>query len=247
MASFRSSLAVLAFSAACAASCGGPTEPSGRASLVVTVIDQSTGRPITSDIHGIAVTVQGPATTTMNAVGGTATFRALPSGTYVITSRADYGYEQTGDISVLVEADKTVALNLKPIDDAIVTEVFVEGQGVIGKGGTVDVPASGISFRMRGKYQSIANPWQLTYVIVEMLSPDGRAYGASNCCAATHLVTGPNDFEYAIRGWFPCSGVFCSDTAALNVKLYYFPPGAFFSMVLRNKSQAWPIAFRTVR
>ena len=241
----RSSLAV--FACAGALSCGGPTAPSDTPTLVVTAIDQSSSQPITTDIHAIAITVQGPVASTMPVAGGAATFRALPPGTYLITGRADYGYEQAAQVSVSVDGDKSVALNFRPIDDAIVTEVFVEGQGVIGKGGTINVTPSGVSFRMRGKYQSITNPWQLTYVIVEMLAPDGRAYGASNCCAATHTVTGPNDFEYAIRGWFPCSGLFCSDTAALNVKLHYFPPGAFFSTVLRNKSQPWPITFRTLR
>jgi hypothetical protein len=209
----------------------------------VTAIDKSTGQMITSDIFGIAVSVQGPATRTIALAGGAATFRALPPGTYVVTARADYGYEQA-TLNLTVGGDQAVALNLMPIDDAIVTEVFVEGRGIIGKGATIDVPATGVNFRMRGKYQSMAAPWEMTYVIVEMLAADGRAYGASSCCQATHVVTGPNDFEYSIRGWLPCSGMFCSDAAALNVKLHYFPPGAFFSTVLRNKSQMWPIAFR---
>jgi hypothetical protein len=228
----------------CAAAAGcGPTRPSDGATLVVRTIDQFTQQPITADIHGITVTVQGPATSTLPAAGGRATFRALPQGTYVIKARAEYGYDLV-EVTVAIDGDETTALNLPPIDDAIVTEIFVEGVGVIGKGAIINVPPSGIDWRIRGKYQAISRPWELTYVIVEMLSPDGRAYGASICCPATHSVTGPHDFEYAIRGWVPCSGTFCSDTDALNVKLHYFPPGAFFSTVLRNASQPWPIVFR---
>jgi hypothetical protein len=210
----------------------------------VRAIDQSSGQPIASDIYGIAVTVQGPATSTMAIANGRATFPALPPGTYTIKARAEYGYDEPAAMTVTIDNDQAIALNLNPIDDALVTEVFVEGVGTIGKGAIVSVPTAGIDLRIRGKYQSIANPWQVTYVIVEMLSPDGRAFGASICCAATHLVTSPNDFEYSIRGWVPCSGTFCSDTDALNVKLHYFPPGAFFSTVVRNKSQPWPIVFR---
>jgi len=187
----RKSVAILPFVCACAVSCGGPRSPSGGPTLVVTAIDKSTGQMITSDIFGIAVSVQGPATRTIALAGGAATFRALPPGTYVVTARADYGYEQA-TLNLTVGGDQAVALNLMPIDDAIVTEVFVEGRGIIGKGATIDVPATGVNFRMRGKYQSMAAPWEMTYVIVEMLAADGRAYGASSCCQATHVVTGPN-------------------------------------------------------
>jgi hypothetical protein len=240
----QTSFIALLFVYATCAGCGGPTKPSDGATLVVRAIDQSTGQPIASDIYGIAVTIQGPATSTMAIANGRATFRALPRGTYAINSHAEYGYDESAAMTVTVDGDQTVTLSLKPIDDAVVTEVFVEGVGAIGKGAIINVPPTGIDFRIRGKYQSIANPWQLTYVIVEMLSPDGRAYGASICCVATHTVFGPNDFEYSIRGWVPCSGTFCSDTDALNVKLHYFPPGAFFSTVLRNKAQPWPLVFR---
>jgi hypothetical protein len=210
----------------------------------VRAVDQSSGRPVSSNIYGITVAIQGPATSTATVANGRATFQGLPHGTYTVTSHAEYGYDESPALTARLDGDQTVTLNLTPIDDALVTEVFVEGVGVIGKGATINVPPAGIDLRVRGKYQSLANPWQLTYVIVEMLSPDGRAYGASVCCAATHTVSGPNDFEYSIRGWVPCSGTFCSDTDALNVKLHYFPPGAFFSTVLRNKSQPWPIMFR---
>lgn len=128
--------------------CGGPTQPSGSVSVVVRVVDELSELPILDPAFGITVTLTGPSTATQAAIGATAVFSGLAPGAYAVTTDYVYGYRQREAMSVMLDGRHSVTLPLLPVDDLGVTEVVVDGQGSIPKGGTIRRQPWPLSYRL---------------------------------------------------------------------------------------------------
>jgi hypothetical protein len=237
--------------------CGGPTTPSGTTptgspSLVVRVLDDSTRLPITDSAFGIVVRLDGQATYSQPAIGGTASFPSLASGIYRLTTEYAYGYRQVDLVSLTVDRPQTFTLSLLPFDDLGVTEVLVDGQGSIPKGGTIDIPLEGVTVTFRGRYQlvSYTSPLRLTFR-ANFSAPSGNELGPLLGFAAGPLTA--TDWEVTRRGWIPCyvdyrpsSPTTTCLTVTDSIVLELYDPlgraGAGTSIMGRH--QPWPVTYR---
>ena len=237
----RLSVAMVALLSAigCGAS---PTGPDGGFTVTVTVLDEVTSQPIVDQSFGVSVRLG--AAGAQAAANGKAVISGIASGTYRLTTEIDYGYTQLDLISVTVDASKAVTLRLKPIDDLAVTEVFVEGQGLIAKGGAFDVPAEGVTLRYRGRYQSIKYPWpSLLLIQPGTTASNGQAFGGGT--RASSVQVSATDWEYTYFGWKPCDGATCRTSSEfVNLYMAKVLGSPFNQDALMNKQQRWPMTFR---
>ena len=187
------------------AGCGGsPTAPAGGAILVVRALDERTRQPIIDNDTGITVQLAGTSVHTQRVKDGVTTFSGIQPDTYRVTTTADFAFHQFDVFSIVLDGVRSFDLALTPIDDAIATEILVDGQGSIPRGGTVDVPAQGgINIHYRGKWQSLTAPFSETGAF------HLRAYfdevGDLNKSEA--LALHPSDWERSLTGFVPCLGV----------------------------------------
>jgi len=227
--------------------CGGPTSPSGDASLVVNVVDESTTLPIVDPGFGITVKLTGPATYSQIVSGGTARFSSMVAGLYRLTTEYVYGYRQLDVISVMVDRPQTLRLSMLRVDDLGVTEVFVDGQGSIPKGGAIDVPAGGVTLTFRGRYQLVnyARPALLGFFADPFCDP--FEYGT----AGAFTDGPPNDtqWERSMARWIPCIGgpfdlrcVTATDSILVTLADPRARAGA--GTVIMRRLQPWPISYR---
>lgn len=238
---------VVSVALSAALSCG-TTTPSGTATLTVRTIDERTNQLILESAFGITVRVSGSATREQRVTNGLTVFDAIPTGLYTITTIIDYGYRQLDVVSVSVSEAKTYDVRLTPIDDLTATQIVVEGQGSIPKGGTIDVPADGLTIRFQGKYISPRFPWPNPVIFsADIVDVTGRGVG-SGLFPQSALALGPSDWAYVIRQWRPCErasdrSVTCvmqSDAIFLSMGKQNNGP----STDLMGKRQAWPLTFR---
>jgi hypothetical protein len=135
---------------------------------------------------------------------GLATFQGIQPGTYRVTTTAEFGFRQPEAVSILVDGDRSADVELTPVDDAIATEVFVDGQGSISKGGTIDVPAQGgINIRYRGKWQSVTTPFSDGGSLRLRASFDD----VGELHTSETLALRPAEWERSLNGFVPCLGV----------------------------------------
>ncbi len=225
-----------------AAGCGRPVSPSGTPSLVVRFTDEVTGQLVTDVLVGLVAHVEGPSASNSAAVNGIATFSDLPSTTYTVTATAKYGYAVLDVFHVTLTESRTVEFQLRPKNDVIVTEVFVDGQGAVPPGGAIDVSDAGITLHLRGKYLAWSAPW-----------PAPKSFDVGFIAAASRLkyadvTQSPSDWEALHTQWKPCTnvvggGVACFthvDSIQANMNDLQFRP----SVSLAGRTQPWPVTFR---
>lgn len=227
--------------------CGGPTAPSGDASVVVRVIDEATSLPIVDPAFGISVKLTGPATYTRTVSGGTASFSSVVSGTYSLTTEFTYGYRQLDLISIIIDRPQTFTLPMLPVDDLGLTEVLVDGQGSIPKGGSINVAADGVTLTFRGRYQLVKypRPSLLGFLADPFSAP--FEYGT----AASYVTAPPSDtqWEFTMSRWVPCLGgsvnltcVTASESILLRLNDPRARAGA--GTTIMSRLQSWPITYR---
>lgn len=227
--------------------CGGPTSPTGEASLVVRVVDDVTSLPIIDPVFGISVHLTGPAAYSQTATGGTARFSRMVPGTYSLTTEFSYGYRQLDIISVVVDRPLTFTLPMLPVDDIGLTEVFVDGQGIIPQGGFISVAADGVNITFRGRYQLVkyARPPLFGFLADPFSAP--FEYGT----AASYVPGPPSDtqWEFTMSRWIPCLGSSANLrclTASESILLRLTDPHARAGAgtTIMNRMQPWPIRYR---
>ena len=250
----------LAATLASVAACGGnPAAPSAGASLVVRAQDERTRQLITDDDTNITIQLAGASTYTQRVRNGVATFSGVPPGMYGVTTSIAFAFHQFDVLSVMLEGSRSLDLPLTPIDDATATEVFVEGQGSIPKGGTINVPAQGgINLHVRGRWQSVTAPFSDTGAF------QLRAYfdEVGDLNKAETLTLRATDWERFISGFVPCGGVVsapnrCGTQAStLRVIIYrrvgshtecHTGAGCFpvaDNVTVASKALTWPVTFR---
>jgi hypothetical protein len=223
--------------------CSSPSGPSGSSSLAVQLLDELTGQPITDAGFGIVVQIAGPGISTQQPVNGTAVFSGIASGTYRVTTDVGYGYRQLDIVTVNVDGTNSLPLKLKPIDDLMVTGIFVDGQGSIPDGGTIDIPFEGVTLRFRGKYRPLKYPWPSEYVFQVYFN------SAQDLRSVQSEPTNSSDWQSTQTGWVPCTrdaqrNQRC-DTSGDLLNLYfakYF--GSQAQEALMVKTQQWLVHFR---
>jgi hypothetical protein len=244
----RRSLLVLLVAAF--AGCGSPAAPeAGTTSLSVRVLDESTGTPILDSVYAVAVQLVGPQTYTQAAVSGTAEFPSIAPGDYVVTASVLFGYIQLDYLKVSLSGPKTMTVPLTPIDDLGVQEVIVDGQGSIQRGGTINVPASGVTIHFRGKYRSSRSPWPIVNLI--SASPESSVPGAfAHDSDKSVTVSSASDFEVTETNFVPChqahtgSPITCY-TQSDVIHLVMTTPSTriVIAKPLAIKDQPWPLKF----
>jgi len=238
---------------------GGPAAPSAGASLAVRALDERTRQPITDDDTGITIQLAGTSTYTQRVRSGVATFLGIQPGTYRVTTSAEFGFHQFDVLSVMLEGSRSLELPLTPIDDATATEILVDGQGSIPKGGTIDVPArGGINLHVRGRWQSVTAPFSDTGAF------HLRAYfdEIGDLNRSQTLTLRPADWERSLTGFVPCLGVVSapnqcrSQASTLRVIIdrtvgshteCHVVVGCFSvpdNVTVVSKALTWPVTFR---
>jgi hypothetical protein len=251
----RALLALLSILCVC---CGGPTTPSGDASLTVRVIDEVTSLPIIDPVFAISVHLTGPATYSQTINGGTASFSGMVPGTYSLTTAGPlvtalrgntdfpYGYRQLDVISVAVDRPQTFTLRMLPVDDLEVTEVFVDGQGSIPKGGTITVPSDGLNLTFRGRYQLVKYPRPSRLFFTANPFAAGFGYGTAN--PQTQGPPSDVQWEFIMSRWIPCLGgatnMMCV-TASESILLGLLDPTARAGAgtTIMSRLQTWPLTY----
>lgn len=227
------------------ASCGGPTSPSGSPSLVVRVVDESTGFPIVDPAFGLRVKLAGPVNSNEAVQSGAASFSNLLAGTYSLTTEYVYGYRQLDVISILVDQPKTLTLPMLSVDDLGVTEVFVRGQGSIPKGGVISIPASGVELTFRGRYQLV------NYPRPSVLGIFADPFSAPFEYSSGTLLGGPltdSEWEFTMSRWLPCDGSSRCITSSESILVTMSDPRgrAGAGTIIMRRLQPWPLTFRSI-
>jgi hypothetical protein len=240
---------LLILAAAGIAGCGAsPAAPSSGSSLTVSVTDEVTGRLLVDPVFGVTVQLTAANTYSQPVVGGIATFPSIAPGTYRVTTSVEYGYRQFDVLSVVVEGPRTLTLPMRAIDDIVVTDVFVDGQGSIAKGGTINVPPQGISLHYRGRWQP------LRYLPSENFTFDASLDVRFVSTPFLSRQLGPTEWEIILPGVLPCappsfnSVVPCETTFSAGTFTLFLARsfGPFLSDTLMNRQQSWPLTFHRV-
>jgi hypothetical protein len=230
--------------------CGSPTSPSAAGRLTVRLLDDSTGQPITGQQFGIAVTATGPARATIASSNAIAEFAELPAGTYRMTTDVAFGYYQVDFISLtLGEAARSLDLRLKPIDDLGLSEVFVDGQGSIPKGGTIEMSPPGVTIRFRGGYKIVnyAFPANVVHFVEYQTSPENISLSFQE---RSQTQLSPGEWEARHVNLSPAAHSFDRIVnCEIRVNALFLdmmdPQGrAGAGTILMLKTQSWPLVFR---
>jgi hypothetical protein len=231
------------------AGCGGPAAPgSGTASLSVRVIDESTSAPILDSVYAVSVQLVGPQTYTQAAANGTAEFSSIAPGDYVVTASVLFGYIQLDYLKVSLTGPKTLTVSLTPIDDLGVQEVVVDGQGSIPRGGTITVPASGVTIHFRGKYRSSQSPWPIVNFFTADVGSSEPGFGTHGFPTLS-TASSASDFEVTTMNFTPCRTLFGTTTCytrSESIHLFLQTPvipSHFGRIPLARKDQPWPLTF----
>lgn len=130
-------------------------------------------------------------------------------------------------------------------NDLEVTEVLVDGQGSITRGGTIRIPAEGVTLTLKGRYQLVNTPVQRLFIEAYPFSSTIFGTGAAPRSGGAESET---TWSVTRTRWVPCSGgpvdLRCvAVTESIQVEMEDIAARAGAGEVIVNRLQPWVLHY----